>query len=49
MAGAWTARVGTGDDLLVAGLLVLAGAEHDLIAHWVDIGRQRVTTPKHSI
>jgi hypothetical protein len=48
MAGAWTVRIGTGDDLLAAGLLVLAGADHNLIARWVDVGRQRMT-PKHSI
>jgi hypothetical protein len=49
MAGAWTARIGTGDDLLAAGLLVLAGANHIEIGRWVDVGRERVTTPKHSI
>ena len=46
---AWTVRIDTGDYLLAAGLLVLAGADHDLIAHWVDVGRERVMTPKHSI
>jgi hypothetical protein len=49
MAGAWTVRIGTGDDLLAAGLLVLAGANHIEIGRWVDVGRERVTTPKHSI
>ena len=49
MAGAWTARIGTGDDLLAAGLLVLAGADHERIARWVEVGRERVMTPRHSI
>jgi hypothetical protein len=49
MAGAWSARVDTGDYLLAAGLLVLAGADHDLIARWVDVGRERMMTPKHSV
>jgi hypothetical protein len=35
--------------LLAAGMLVLAGADHDHIARWVDVGRQRVMTPKHSV
>jgi hypothetical protein len=39
MAGAWTVRIGTGDDLLAAGMLVLAGADDDLFARWVDVGR----------
>jgi hypothetical protein len=49
MAGAWSVRIDTGDYLLAAGLLVLAGADHDLIGRWVDVGRERVMTPKHSI
>ena len=49
MAGAWTVRIGTGDDLLAAGLLVLAGADHDLIARWVEVGRERMMTPKHAV
>jgi hypothetical protein len=49
MAGAWSVRVDTGDYLLAAGLLMLAGADHDLIARWVDVGRERVMTPKHSV
>ena len=49
MAGAWSVRVDTGDYLLAAGLLVLAGADHEQIARWVDVGRERVLTPKHSI
>jgi hypothetical protein len=49
MAGVWTARIGTGDGLLAASLLVLAGADHDLLARWVDVGRERVLTPQHSI
>jgi hypothetical protein len=49
MVGAWSARVDTGDHLLAAGLLVLAGADHDQIARWVEVGRERVMTPRHSI
>jgi 5-hydroxyisourate hydrolase-like protein (transthyretin family) len=49
MAGAWSVRIGTGDYLLAAGLLVTAGADHDRIAEWVAVGRQRATTPRHSI
>ena len=49
MAGAWSECVDTGDHLLAAGLLVLAGADHHLIARWVEIGRERVLTPKHSV
>jgi 5-hydroxyisourate hydrolase-like protein (transthyretin family) len=49
MAGTWSVRVDTGDYLLAAGLLMLAGADHDLIARWVDVGRERVMTPKHSV
>jgi hypothetical protein len=49
MAGAWSSRVETGDYLLAAGLLVLAGADHDLIARWVEVGRERATTARHSI
>jgi hypothetical protein len=49
MAGWWSVRVEGGDHLLAAGLLVLAGANHDQIARWVEIGRERVVTPRHSI
>jgi hypothetical protein len=49
MAGWWSVRVEGGDHLLAAGLLVLAGADHDQIARWVEIGRERVVTPRHSI
>jgi hypothetical protein len=49
MAGAWSSRVDTGDHLLAAGLLVMAGADHDQIARWVEVGRERVMTPRHSI
>jgi hypothetical protein len=49
MAGAWTARIDTGDYPLAAGLLVLAGADHDLIRRWVDVGRERARPPRHSI
>jgi hypothetical protein len=46
MAGAWSARVDTGDHLVAAGPLVLAGADHDQIARWVEVGRERVMTPR---
>jgi hypothetical protein len=49
MVGAWSARVDSGDHLLAAGLLVLAGADHDQIARWVEVGRERMMTPRHSI
>jgi hypothetical protein len=49
MVGAWSVRVDTGDHLLGAGLLVLAGADHDQIARWVEVGRERASTPRHSI
>jgi hypothetical protein len=41
--------IGTGDYLLAAGLLVLAGADHVGIAEWVDVGRERATIPRHSV
>jgi hypothetical protein len=49
MAGAWMSRVDTGDCLLAAGLLMLAGADHNRIARWVEVGRERASTPRHSI
>jgi hypothetical protein len=49
MAGAWTARVDTGDHLVAAGLLMLAGADHARIARWVEVGREQASTPRHSI
>jgi hypothetical protein len=49
MAGAWPVRNETGDYLLAAGLLVLAGADHDKIRHWVEAGRDRASTARHSI
>ena len=49
MVGAWSARVDTGDHLVAAGLLVLAGADHDRIARWVEVGRERASTPRHRI
>jgi len=49
MAGAWTVRVETGDHLLAVGLLVLAGADHDQIGRWVEVGRERASTRRHSI
>jgi hypothetical protein len=47
--GAWSVRAGTADELLAAGLLVLAGADHDQIGRWIEVGRERVSTPRHSI
>jgi hypothetical protein len=49
MAGVWSVRIGTGDYAIAVGLLVLAGADHDLIPGWVDVGRERASTPRHSI
>lgn len=33
--------------MLAAGLLIMAGADHKLIAQWVEVGRQRAGTPVH--
>ena len=49
MAGWWSVRVNGGGDAVAVGLLVLAGADHDLIARWVMVGRVRAMTPRHSI
>ena len=38
LAGAWSARIDTGAHLLAAALLMLAGADHDRIARWVEVG-----------
>jgi hypothetical protein len=45
----WFAKPGTGDYLLAAALVVLAGADHDQLGHWIDVGRQRASAPMHSI
>jgi len=47
MIGWWSAKAGTGDYLVAAGLLVMAGADLDQLAHWIEIGRQRAMTPMH--
>jgi hypothetical protein len=49
MAGTWSVWIGTGDYAIAVGLLVLAGAEHDRIAGWVDVGRERAMAPRHGI
>jgi hypothetical protein len=49
MVGWWSAKPGTGDYLLAAALLVLAGADYDLLAQWIEVGRQRAIAPKHSV
>jgi hypothetical protein len=49
MAGWWSVRVEGGDYALAVGLLVLAGADHDRIAEWIAVGRERALTPRHSI
>ena len=49
MAGWWSVRIGTGTDVIAVGLLVSAGADHDQIGRWVEVGRERATTPRHSI
>lgn len=46
VVGKWSK---TGDHLLAAGLLVSAGADHDRIAEWVAIGRERALAGRHSI
>ncbi len=45
MAGTWSVRGGTGNYLVAAGLLVMAGADHDQLQHWIDVGRQRASKP----
>jgi len=49
MVGWWSAKPGTGDYLLAAGLLVIAGADHDRLAQWIELGRRRAMTPQHSV
>jgi hypothetical protein len=49
MAGTWSVRIGTGDYAIAVGLLVTAGADHDRIAEWIAVGRERALTPQHSI
>jgi hypothetical protein len=49
MARTCPSRIDTGDYLLAAGLLVLACADHDLIGHWVEVGREWAMSPRHSI
>jgi hypothetical protein len=49
MAGWWSVNGGTGNYLVAAGLLVMAGADHGQLAHWIEIGRQRASTATHSV
>jgi hypothetical protein len=49
MAGWWSMRVDGGGDAVAVGLLVLAGADHDQIARWVEVGRERAEEARHSI
>jgi hypothetical protein len=43
MGGYWSATSATqsGDYVVAFGLLIMAGADHDRIAEWVDVGRKR--------
>lgn len=49
MTGWWSAKPGTGDYLLAAALLVMAGADHDQLQQWIEMGRKRAATPMHGI
>ena len=49
MVGWWSAKAGTGDYLLAAGLLVMAGADHAHLTRWMELGRRRASAPTHSI
>ena len=40
VTAAWTARVDTGDHLVAAGLLVLAGPDHDQIARGEHLAQE---------
>lgn len=50
-AGVWSSdpERQTGDYVLAFGLLLMAGADHDQITQWVEVGRRRAMTPRHSI
>ena len=51
MAGYWSVAVHRTHpvDLLAAGLLVVSGpVDLDMVAKWVEIGRQRGSAPKYS-
>jgi len=47
MVGWWSAKAGTADYLVAAGLLVMAGADHDQLAQWIELGRRRASAPTH--
>ena len=49
MCGAWSVRLETGDFLVAAGFLAMAGAEYGEIRRWVEIGRERASRPMHSM
>jgi hypothetical protein len=43
MLAAYSVRIETGDRAIAAGLLIMAGADVNAIARWVEIGRRRMT------
>lgn len=49
MAGWWSVRGGTGNYLVAAGLLVMAGADPAQVERWIELGRRRASTPMHSV
>jgi hypothetical protein len=51
MGGVWSAAPEgqSGDYVVAFGLLLMAGADHDRIAEWVEVGRRRALAPRHSV
>ena len=49
MGGYWSATSATqsGDYVVAFGLLIMAGADHNRIAEWVELGRQRAMATWH--
>lgn len=41
MVGSWSAQPSSGDYLVAAGLLMLAGADQGLVGQWIEVGRER--------
>ena len=50
-AGVWSTdpERQPGDYVLAIGLLIMAGADHARLNEWIDVGRRRAMTPRHSI
>jgi len=50
MGGYWsgTSATQSGDYVVAIGLLIMASADHNRIAEWVEVGRQRAMTPRHT-